>query len=116
MSPEIRQPYARAMRAALSGSGYSGMTFTATKPAGGPGHGGGKPLFDFTATLKTQTVTPVSLIETVIRKIRDQDWSEIFLELFLFLIPSGFAVFFVRDRYYRRRGSECIALALKVER
>jgi cobaltochelatase CobN len=116
MSPEIRQPYARAMRAALSGSGYSGITFTATKPAGGPGRGGRKPLFDFTATMKTETVAPVSLIETVIRKIRDQDWSEIFLELFLFLIPSGFAVFFVRDRYYRRRGSECIALALKVER
>jgi hypothetical protein len=32
--------------------------------------------------------------------------------LFLVLVPSGFAVFFVRDRYHRRRGGETIQLTL----
>jgi cobaltochelatase CobN len=115
MNPELQKSYTRAMQAALSGSGYSGVPVSAAKFGGGPGRGGRKPLFDFTAAMKPDTGAPVSLIETVFRRIRNQDWNDVFLGLFMFLVPAGLAVFFVRDRYYRRRGSECVALTLKAE-
>jgi cobaltochelatase CobN len=115
MNPDLQKSYARAMRAALSGNGYSGAAYSAARSAGGPGRGGKKPLFDFRATMKPDTSIPVSLIETVFRTIRSQDWGDIFLGLFLTVVPAGLAVFFIRDRYYRRRGSECLALTLKAE-
>jgi ABC-type glycerol-3-phosphate transport system permease component len=55
----------------------------------------------------------VSLVETVLRRIRDQDWGYIFAGLILIVFPSGMIVFFLRDRYYRRRGAECVPLTLK---
>jgi cobaltochelatase CobN len=116
MNPELQKSYARAMRAALSGNGYSGITPSA-KPARGTGRGaarGTKPLFDFSASRAPDPSLAVSVIEDMFRRIRNQDWSDIFLGLFLFVLPAGLTIFFVRDRYYRRRGSECIALTLRV--
>jgi cobaltochelatase CobN len=116
MNPELQKSYARAMRAALSGNGYSGITPSA-KSARGIGRGaarGTRPLFDFTASRAPDPSLAVSVIEDVFRRIRSQDWSDLFLGLFLFVLPAGLMIFFVRDRYYRRRGSGCIALTLKV--
>src|SRR5262249_49134328 len=102
MNPELQKSYARAMRAALSGNGYSGIA-PAARSVRGTGRGaakGARPLFDFTATRTTEPSLEVNLIEDVFEKIRNQDWSDIFLGLFLFVLPAGLTIFFVRDRYY----------------
>ena len=110
MNPTLAASYSRAMKAALSGNGYPGATrtaFSTSTPASGMTVRVKRPLFDFTAE-----EAPVTLVQAVFQRIRTQDWSSVFLLLFLVLVPSGFAVFFVRDRYHRRRGGETIQLTL----
>jgi cobaltochelatase CobN len=110
MNPTLAASYSRAMKAALSGNGYPGATrtaFSTSTPASGLTVRVKRPLFDFTAE-----EAPVTLVQAVFQRIRTQDWSSVFLLLFLVLVPSGFAVFFVRDRYHRRRGGETIQLTL----
>lgn len=71
-------------------------------------------MFDFTVDrLPNQPVLPVSIVDNVLRRIRNQDWSDLFVYLFLILVPSGLVVFLARDRYYRRRGVKSIQLKLK---
>jgi hypothetical protein len=70
-------------------------------------------LFDFTADhFPARSTAPVDLVQRVFQRIRSQDWSGVFLMLVSVLVPSGFAIFVVRDRYYRRRGGETIRLTL----
>jgi len=69
-----------------------------------------RPLFDFTAVEVDKA--PVTLVQAVFQRIRNKDFGGVFLSLLLILVPSGFAVFFVRDRYHRRRGGEPIQLTL----
>jgi len=109
MNPTLAASYSRAMKAALSGNGYPGArpSFSASTYASGVNVRAKRPLFDF-----TDEKSAVSIAEAVFRRIRNQDWGGVFLSLLLILVPSGFAVFFVRDRYYRRRGAETIQLTL----
>ena len=109
MNPTLAASYSRAMKAALSGNGYPGAhpAFSAGASASGMNSRAKRPLFDFTAER-----APVTLIQDVFQRIRNQDWGDVFLWLFLILVPSGFAVFFARDRYHRRRGGETIQLSL----
>jgi cobaltochelatase CobN len=118
MNPALAPSYSRAMKAALSGNGYPGIqpAFSSSNVHPGRNARPGKPLFDFsTDRLPNHAVLPMSLMDTVFRRIRNQDWSDVFIYLFLVLIPSGLAVFFARDRYYRHRGSESIQLRLKID-
>jgi cobaltochelatase CobN len=115
MNPTLEPSYARAMKAALSGTGYAGAQPLLTSAGLRPGRGsaGNKPLFDFTVDrLPNQSTLPVTIVEKVLRRIRNQDWSDIFVYLFFILIPSGLLVFVARDRYHRRRGIESIQLKL----
>ena len=116
MNPSLGGSYSRAMGAALSGNGYPGAQheLSSADIQTGRTARAKKPLFDFSVDrLPNHSVLPVGLIDTVFRRIRNQDWSEAFAYLFLILVPAGLAVFFVRDRYYRRRGFESIQLGLK---
>ena len=113
MSPSLAASYSRAMRAALSGSGYAGVppAFSPGVSKGGPVRSK-KPLFDFTVDHLPKNLSTADFVETAFRRIRNQDWSVILLYLLVVLIPSGLLVFIVRDLVHRRRGSECIQLTL----
>ena len=115
MNPTLADSYSRAMRAALSGNGYSGTQPTVSRSTQGSGMNvkAKRPLFDFTAD--DVRAAPVDLVEAVFKRIRAQDWSSVFLMLFLVLVPSGFAIFVFRDSYYRRRGGDTIQLELGVK-
>ena len=109
MNPVLSCSYTRAMNAALRGSGYPGAqpVFSQGKFASG------RPLFDFTVDrLPHHSVEPANLVEVIIQKIRNQDWSGVFVSLVFILAPAGLVVFFARDRYYRRRDIETIRLKL----
>ena len=58
---------------------------------------------------------PVNIVEEVFREIRDQEWGRIFVFLSLILIPSGVAVFFLRDRYHRSCDVSSIQLKLTLK-
>ena len=111
MNPTLAASYSRAMKAALSGTGYAGAQrpFSSSMAAAAVNVKAKRPLFDFTVELEK---VPVTLVQTVFQRIRNQDFGGVFLSLVLILVPSGFAVFFVRDRYHRRRGGEPIQLTL----
>jgi len=113
MNPTLAGSYSRAMRAALSGNGYSGTQGRLFRGTSGSGMNvkSKKPLFDF--TVEDVPAAPVDFVQDVFRRIRAQDWSSVFLMLLLVLVPSGFAIFVLRDRYYRRRGGETIQLELE---
>jgi cobaltochelatase CobN len=120
MNPVLAASYSRAMQAALSGNGYGGArpSFpegSATSSMATRNGRSKKPLFDFTAD-HLPNGAPVDIVDAVfqgIQRMRNQDWSGVFLSLLLVLLPSGIAIFFLRDRYYRRRGLEPIQLTLK---
>jgi cobaltochelatase CobN len=105
MNPVLAASYSRAMQAALAGGGYSGRP----SPSGVAKNSRSKPLFDFTVDhLPSGAAATDDFVDIVLQRIermRDQDWGTVFLWLIAVLLPSGIAVFFVRDRYYRRRGS-----------
>ena len=111
MNPTLAASYSRAMKAALSGNGYPGarQPFSSSIPESATNVKAKRPLFDFTVEAEK---APVTLIQAAFRRVRNQDFGGVFLSLVLILVPSGFAVFFVRDRYHRRRGSETIQLTL----
>ena len=111
MNPTLAASYSRAMKAALSGTSYAGAQrpFSSSMASAAVNVKAKRPLFDFTVEVEK---APVTLVQTVFQRIRNQDFGGVFLSLVLILVPSGFAVFFVRDRYYRRRGSETIQLTL----
>ncbi len=117
MSSTLALSYSRAMAAALQGSGYAGAQSAfsraaASRPA--TNRRSVKPLFDFTADrLPNHSSPPGTFVEFVFHRLRNQDWSGVFVYLFLILIPSGLVVFVVRDRYYRRRGGVTIDLRLR---
>ena len=113
MNPTLAAAYSRAMRSALSGSGYAGAESRLSRSTSGLATKARskKPLFDFTANDRPDV--PIDLVREVFQRIRSQDWSGVFLMLALVLVPSGFAVFVLRDRYYRRRGGETIQLTLE---
>jgi cobalamin biosynthesis Mg chelatase CobN len=111
MNPTLAASYSRAMKAALSGTGYPGAqrTFSSSMPASAMNLKAKRPLFDFTVEVEK---APVTLVQAVFQRIRNQDFGGVFLSLVLILVPAGVAVFFVRDRYHRRRGGETIQLTL----
>ena len=118
MNPALAGSYARAMSAALTGSGYAGAQTSFTESghssrADGRSGRTAKPLFDFTADHLPNKQTPLTLVENVLRRIRNQDWDIVAAYMLLVLCPGGLMIFFVRDRYYRLRGSESIQLRLK---
>ena len=115
MNPTLAGSYSRAMQAALSGGGYSGARPVNSGAASGSGidRPSTRRLFDFTTDhLPGESAMPVSFVQAVYHRIRNQDWSAAFGWLLLILVPSGFGVFVVRDRYYRRRAGQPIRLAL----
>jgi hypothetical protein len=115
MNPVLASSYSHAMIAALRGNGYPGMqpVFSRTASVPGMSVGSRKRLFDFRIDhLPSHSTTPVTFVEAVVQRIRHQDWSSVFLSFLFILVPSGIAVFLVRDRYYRRRGSGTIQLTL----
>ena len=107
MNPVLASSYGRAMQAALSGSGYPGSRPVSSAGLSAPERGGKskRPLFDFTVDhLPSGAARPVDFVDAVFQRIRNQEWGEVFLQLMVLLGVSGIAIFFVRDRYYRRRG------------
>jgi hypothetical protein len=116
MNPVLAASYSRAMQAALSGGGYSGTRPVSAKVLAAPAAKGRsrKPLFDFTTDHLSDGAVPADFVDAVfqrIRRMRNEDWSGLFLWLLLVLVPSGIAIFFARDRYYRWR-KENITLLL----
>ena len=115
MNPVLAGSYSRAMQAALSGAGYTGARPSRSKfSAGGKTNSRLKrPLFDFRVDhLPNGAAEPVDIVDVFIHGIRNYNWSNVFIPLLLMLFCAGIAVFFVRDRYYRRRGDETIRLIL----
>jgi cobaltochelatase CobN len=114
MNPRLAQAYSRAMNAALSGNGYRGGPALPTRSRyGGTRARSRGPRFDFAVKgLPGRWGTPIGFVDAVFRRIRNQGWSSVFGWLAVVLIPSGVAVFVMRDRYYRRRGPETIRLDL----
>src|SRR5581483_11693191 len=116
MNPVLAASYSRAMQAALSGGGYSGAGAASSNATARSAAATGrlrKPLFEFKADhIPGDTPEPVDIVDAVMTGIRNYDWSSVFLPLVLILSGSGVVVFFVRDRYHRRRGAETIRLIL----
>ena len=113
MNPVLSSSYSRAMQAALAGSGYAGAQPPASKAASAfQGRASSKrALFDFTVDhLPNHPIAEG--FEEMFEEIRKQDWSTVFLVLLGVLGPAGFVVFLIRDRYYRRRGTQTIQLTL----
>jgi cobaltochelatase CobN len=116
MNPVLAGSYSRAMQAALSGGGYSGAPSSPSKvsPSVATKHRLKKPLFDFEVDhLQDNVAGSVDFVDVVLQRIqrmRNQDWNTAFLALLLVLLPSGVVIFFIRDRYYRRRGTATLSL------
>jgi hypothetical protein len=117
MNPTLASSYSRAMTAALSGHGYPrarpGLSETGAALVR---NSSGKSVFDFTVDrLPNSSAVSVSLVQSVFRRIRNQDWSGVFLPLLGILMPAGLVIFFARDRYYRRRGERIQLIAISVK-